>query len=172
MGAEQPMLPLLVDLFKAVLLFVGGLATTWLTQKAMRRNAKAVEKTSELDQALRPIKDANDAWADLVEPMRAELKELRKDRDADYEERKADRQRMKDLEDGQKATNDELQDTKGHLERALELVVHFVKWADDGAPPPPPDVPTWVRAYMLTMINDLHPGEHQAVSDADPTEGH
>lgn len=130
---------LLYDTIKTGLTFLGGLLAALIGQQAARRNAKATEKTAQLDNALRPLELANATWEKLLAPMekridtlQAEVKELRQ----------------------------EQHDREGMLMQSLSLLVHWGQWIESGAAPPPPFIPEWLREHMLQALRDLDQKDH------------
>lgn len=128
---------LFYDTLKTALTFMGGLLAALIGQQAAKRNAKAAEKTAELDHTLRPLELANATWEKLLPPMidrvdalEAEVKNLRK----------------------------EQHEREGTLMKSLSLLVHWGQWIEAGASPPPPFIPDWLRTHMIQAIHDLdHP---------------
>lgn len=126
--------PLLYDVLKTGLTFLGGLLAAFIGQQAAKRNAKAAEKTSQLEHALRPLESANAAWERLLAPMETRIDDLQKQLD----EMKTDQR-----------------EREGILMRAISLLVSYATWIDGGAMPPPPDIPEWVRKHMTQAIKDI-----------------
>lgn len=119
---------------RALLGFLGGLISLWLGQKAARRNAKAAEKTTELDVHLQPLKAGLEVWQQLNQPLINAVSRAEK-RIADLEE-----QGREDRQD---------------LAQSLSLLMHYADWIERGALPPPPDIPSWLRRRMNTVIDHL-----------------
>lgn len=157
--------PQIVDLLKTILAVGGTALTGWLTFKVGRRNAKAVEKTSELEVQLRPMKDINEAWEKLNTPLIEEVARLsKKGNDSDA--------RIESLETALHAVENEQRILVQDYGRALTLLVSFAHWIDNGALPPPPNIPDWLREHMLAAIKRVTTGPQPTVSQIDgPNEG-
>jgi hypothetical protein len=124
----------IIDFAKNAATFIGGILTLWLSQKAANRNAKANEQTTQLETALQPLKESNAAWQALNAPLVARITALEKGRDED-------RARITKIET--------------EYGRALELLLEWAAWITKGAPPPPPNIPTWLREHMPETLRSV-----------------
>lgn len=145
--------PQLLDLFKAVLGFLGVFLAAWLTNKVARRNVKAVEKTTQLETQLKPMQATVDAWEKLNKPLLDEVARL-------GQKASTDSGRIKSLEDALHAVENETRALTEDYGRALALLISFVQWIDSGAQPPPPDVPSWLRDHMAAAFRRVHSTKH------------
>ena len=122
------------------LTFIGVVLAALFTYFGVRTTAKANTKMKEIDAAAEIIKEYRD--------MKNEIK-------ADADQREA---RMK--EDFQAKLDHEREERikfeQRMMEQLDEVIVNFgiyVKWARDGAEPPPPFIPEWIYSKINNVFN-------------------
>jgi hypothetical protein len=136
MTPDQPFITpdQLIEIIKVIGTAGATLLVAWMSQKVAQRNAKATEQTTALDIALQPLKESNAAWQALNAPLIARIEGLEKDN-------VADRARITRLEE--------------EYGRALTLLLEWAAWITRGAPPPPPNIPAWLREHMPQALRDM-----------------
>lgn len=166
MPPESTLDPVFADVLKIVISTLGGIVIAWISQKAAKRNDKAAAKTGELDNQLRPLESATESWQEIAADARTQLAEMRAEREAETAERHADRENMHALENSLHDLGLQMRTLHADFNRAIDQLIHFARWIDDGALPPPPDIPEWLRTHMVRPIRDVFSSDkHQ---DEDP----
>ena len=125
---------LVVEGVKAVLTFVGGVLTVVISQRAARRGAQVQERTATLDYAIRPLESAVASWEKLLEPMST---------------------RIDDLQSEVQELREEQKEREGLMVQSMTLLMLWGQWIDAGANPPPPVIPSWLRAHMVAALREL-----------------
>lgn len=131
---------IIVGLAAAALTFLGVLITTRGSDKANSRT-----------EGVNALKGGVQTWQGLYEGTRNELNELK---DKTAEQVRELQTRMSQTESDMREVKRELQDTQVVLADSLDLNVEFIRWAREGALPPPPSAATYrLRQKLEHIIN-------------------
>lgn len=122
----------------------GTLTIGYLGHRMAKRNARVTEQSSRFDQVLKPLVEANTAWAAINAPLMERLTKLEAAQMKSEERRGQMEKRMEALED--------------QSNRAMDVVTLWATWIQQGAPPPPPEIPDWVAEHLQQMTRDIVTG--------------
>lgn len=122
----------------------GTLVIAYFGQRIAKRNARVTEQSSRFDQVLKPLVEANSAWSAINAPLLERLGKLEAVQAEGERRRKQMEKRMEALED--------------QSNRAMDVVTLWATWIQQGAPPPPPDIPDWVAEHLQQMARDIMTG--------------
>lgn len=122
----------------------GTLCIGYLGHRMAKRNARVTEQSSRFDQVLKPLVEANTAWAAINAPLMERLTRLEAAQERDKKSREQMEERMEVLED--------------QSNRAMDVVTLWATWIQQGAPPPPPNIPDWVAEHLQQMARDIATG--------------
>lgn len=132
----------------------GTLCIGYLGHRMAKRNARVTEQSSRFDQVLKPLVEANTAWAAINAPLMERITRLEVAQERNKERRDQMEERMEILED--------------QSSRAMDVVTLWATWIQQGAPPPPPEVPGWVAEHLQQMARDIITGP---IPEVKKTEG-
>lgn len=130
----------IVGLGAAALTFFGVIITTRGSDKANART-----------EGVNALKGGVETWQDLYRGNKEELEKLRATTASQVKELQ---DRMTQAESDMRTVKRELSDTQVVLADSLDLNVEFIRWAKDGAQPPPPSASTYrLRQRLEQIIN-------------------
>lgn len=130
----------IVGLGAAALTFLGVIITTRGSDKANART-----------EGVNALKGGVETWQDLYESLKKDMAQLRETTEAEASKL---RDRMTQNESDMRTVKRELADTQVVLADSLDLNVEFIRWAKDGAQPPPPSASTYrLRQRLEQIIN-------------------
>ena len=132
--------PQLDPSWQPVLTFVGVVLGVVFTYLGVRTTAKANTKMKEIDAAGEIIKEYRDMKNEIKADADAREKRMQEDFQA-----KLDHEREERIKFEQRM-----------IEQLDEVIVNFgiyVKWARDGAEPPPPFIPEWIYSKINNVFN-------------------
>lgn len=135
----------------------GTLVIAYFGQRIAKRNARVTEQSSRFDQVLKPLVEANTAWAAINAPLMERITRLEVAQERNKERRDQMEERMEILED--------------QSSRAMDVVTLWATWIQQGAPPPPPEVPGWVAEHLQQMARDIITGPIPTVEKAEGDKG-
>lgn len=101
---------------------------TIINIKATRQTAQETHQISRSANHIESLSKANYSWETLFETVSSQVADLRQE----------NLRIRKDI----KEIREDLQETQGILSDSLDLNLEFLRWVDDGALPPPPQVKT------------------------------
>lgn len=128
----------IVGLGAAALTFFGVIITTRGSDKANART-----------EGVNALKGGVETWQDLYRGNKEELEKLRATTASQVKELQ---DRMTQAESDMRTVKRELADTQVVLADSLDLNVEFIRWAKDGAQPPPPSASTYRLRQRLEQI--------------------
>ena len=122
------------------LTFIGVVLAVLFTYFGGRTTAKANTKMKEIDAAAEIIKE----YRDMKNEIKADADNREKRMQEDFQA-KLDREREERIKFEQRM-----------MEQLVEVIVNFgiyVKWAREGAEPPPPFIPEWIYSKITNVFN-------------------
>ena len=134
------MLPQLDSSWEPILLFIGSVLGVIFTYLGVRTTMKANTKMKEIDASGEIIKE----YREMKNEIKADADNREKRMQEDFQA-KLDREREERIKFEQRM-----------MEQLDEVIVNFgiyVKWAREGAEPPPPFIPEWIYSKITNVFS-------------------
>ena len=133
--------PQLDPSWQPVLTFVGVVLGVVFTYLGVRTTAKANTKMKEIDAAGEIIKE----YRDMKNEIKTDADDREKRMKEDFQ-KKLDQERQERLEFENRMTE--------QLDEVIDNFGVYVKWARDGAEPPPPFIPEWIYSKINNVFSN------------------
>lgn len=134
------MLPQLDSSWEPILLLIGSVLGVIFTYLGVRTTMKANTKMKEIDASCEIIKE----YREMKNEIKADADNREKRMQEDFQA-KLDREREERIKFEQRM-----------MEQLDEVIVNFgiyVKWAREGAEPPPPFIPDWIYSKITNVFS-------------------